>query len=229
MRLDIRLEVDLANVMANYFYRELIPQPNPTTIRVQPILPANQMPDEYSTFETIAGILRVNAFQIARSLYQGNQILTRNQIQNATGWLQMRNIDNNSHAHVENLRLGDLDIFALYDLFDRVHAESNPDLTVYSVIWEFWVNPQSLQFGGARGAPDLDFTCRIANKIYEYDMIRAGCAAVAAAVFLVKRLPEHSALNNQIKRPSSQKRIFDIALALQDKLGNLYSNFRLDY
>jgi hypothetical protein len=215
--------------MSNYFYRELIPQPNPTTIRVQPILPANQMPDEYTTFETIAGILRVNAFQIARSLYQGNQILTRNQIQNATGWLQMRNIDNNSHAHVENLRLGDLDIFALYDLFDRVHAESNPDLTVYSVIWEFWVNPQSLQFGGARGGPDLDYTCKIANRIYEYDTVRAGCAAVAATVFLVKRLPEHTTLNHHIKRPSSHRKIYDLAMTLQDKLGTLHSNSRLDY
>jgi len=205
--------------MSNYFYRELVPEANPTTIRVQPILPADQMPDEHSTFETIASILRVNAFQIARSLYRGNQILTRNVIQNATGWLQMRNINNNSHAHVENIRLGDLDIFALYDLFERVHAESNPDLTVYSVIWEFWVNPQSLQFGAARGGPDMEFTCRVANKIYEYDMIRAGCAAVVTALFLIKRLPEHANLNHHIKRPTSHRKIFDIAIALEDKLG----------
>lgn len=213
--------------MANYFYRELIPEINPTTIRVTPILPADQMPDEHAVFETVAQILFTQSLSIARNLSQGQMVTRAQLLSNATGWLQMTNTDNNAHAHVENIRLSDLDVFALYDLFDRVHAESNPDLSVYTVQWEFWVNPQSVVLGGARLGLQRDGTCDISNKIYEYDGTRAGCAAVCAAVFLIKQLPEHRALNNQIKRPTAHRKIYNLALKLQDDLGTFISKHRL--
>jgi hypothetical protein len=175
--------------------------------------------DEHAVFETVAAILQREATQIARSLVQ-DRIVTRNNIlANARGWLQMTNIENNAHAHTEDVLISDLDVFTLYDLFDRVHSESNPDLTVYSVRWEFWVNPQSVLLGGARLASKTDGTCDISNKIYEYNQIRAGCAAVCCALFLIKTLPEYRALNNQIKRPTAHRKIYDLAIKIQDQLG----------
>jgi hypothetical protein len=124
--------------------------------------------------------------------------------------------------------LGDLDVFTLYDLFDRVAAESNPDLTVYSVQWEYWVNPQSLQFGADFTNKSIDFTCKVSNKLYEYDQIRAGCAAIVCAVFLIKHLPEHRSLNKNIQRKTSHRKIYDLSITLQDELGILSLNKRLD-
>jgi hypothetical protein len=207
--------------MANSFFREFLPSERPTTIRIRPILPADQLPDEAGMFDTIAGLLFSGAAQIARNL-ASNQVVTRNRLlENATGYLQMTNIDNDAHAHVEDLRLEDLDVFALLDLFDSVRSGSNPDLTIYTVQWQYWVNPQSVQFGGARLAQQRDGTCKHSNTVYEFNGVRAGCGAVCAAVFLIKHLPEHFALNNQLNRPSSKRKIFDIAMQLQDTLGNL--------
>lgn len=213
--------------MSRSYQREFIPEDRPTTIRVTPILPADQQADDHAVFETVAGILQTGAIQIAQSINQ-DQLVTRNNIlANADGYLQMTNIENNSHAHTENVRIADLDVFALLDLFDRVHAESNPNLTVYSVRWEFWVNPQSVLLGGARRASQKDGTCMIANKIYEYNQIRAGCAAVCCALFLIKKLPQYQSLNNHIKRPTSHRKIYDIAINLQDELRNPIFNIRM--
>lgn len=203
--------------MSRFYQREFIPEDRPTTIRVTPILPADQMPDEHSVFETVALILQNGARLIARNLLQSNVVMRDNM--NADGWVQMTNIENNQHAHTENVRIEDLDVFTLYDLFDRVHSESNPDLTVYSVRWEFWVNPQSVLLGGARLATSKDGTCIMSNKLYEYNQIRAGCAAVCCAIFLIKTLPEHRALNAKISRATSHRKIYDIALQLQTDLG----------
>lgn len=214
--------------MSRFYQREYIPEDRPTTIRVTPILPANQQANEYAVFETVAEILQTEARRIARGLVQ-DQIVTRNNLfANASGWLQMTNIENNAHAHTEDVRIADLDVFALLDLFDRVHSESNPDLTVYSVRWEFWVNPQSVLLGGARLASSKDGTCIIANKIYEFNQVRAGCAAVCCAIFLIKTLPEHRALNNHLKRSTSYRKIYDIALQLQTDLGNIIIKNRMD-
>lgn len=204
--------------MSNYFYRELVPQNRPTTIRVTPILPANQMPDELTTFETIAAILYREAVQIARSI--STQMITRqNLLANARGFLQMTNIDNNSHAHTADILISDLDVFALYDLFDRVSAESNPDLSVYTVRWEFWVNPASINVGGARIGKTENGTCNISNQIYEFGGVRAGCAAVCCTVFRIKKESVFSALCKNIQRRTAHRKIFDLAIALQDKLG----------
>lgn len=204
--------------MSRFFQREFIPVDRPTTIRVRPLLPADQMPDEHATFENIAAILQDGAREIARNLGPG-QIVTRNNLlQNANGFLQMTNIENNNHAHIEGVRIENLDIFTLYDLFDRAHAESNPDLSVYTVYWDFWVNPQSVLLGGARLAAQKDGTCKIANKLYEFNQIRAGCAAVCCAIHLIKTLPEHQSINNQINRPSSHRKIYDLALTIQNEL-----------
>lgn len=213
--------------MSRFYQREYIPEDRPTTIRVTPILPADQQPDELSVFETVAGILQTEASRIARNLL-ADQIVTRpNSLANASGWLQMTNIENSAHAHTEDVLISDLDVFTLLDLFDRAHSESNPNLTVYSVYWEFWVNPQSVLLGGARLASSKDGTCIISNKIYEYNQIRVGCSAVCCAVFLIKTLPEYRNINNQIKRPSSHKKIYDIAMELQNEFGIFKINIRL--
>jgi hypothetical protein len=205
--------------MANNFYRELIPVDLPTTIRVTPILPADQMPDELAVFETVAAILQTEAMAIARNLTNG-QIVTRNSLQRtARGYLQMTNINNNQHAHMADLLVSDLDVFTLMDLFDRVHAESNPDLTVYSVRWEFWVNPQSVVVGAARLGTTKNGTCDLSNKVYEFDNIRAGCAAICAMIFLIKKEPTHAALLKNIRRATSHRKIYDLAITLQDQLG----------
>lgn len=215
--------------MTNNFFREFLPSERPTTIRIRPILPADQMPDEAGMFDTIAGLLFSGAVQIARNL-ASNQVVTRQRIlENASGYLQMTNIDNNAHAHVEDLRLQDLDVFALLDLFDSVRSGSNPDLTIYTVEWQFWVNPQSVQFGGARLGQQRDGTCKHSNTVYEFNGIRAGCGAVCAAIFLIKHLPQYASINNNINRPSSKRKIFDIAMQLQETLGKLNSNNRLVY
>lgn len=214
--------------MSNAFYRELIPANRPTTIRVTPILPADQMPDEHAVFDTVAAILYSEALGIARSLTPAQIVTRRNILTNATGYLQMTNTENNAHAHVSDIRLADLDVFALYDLFDRVHSESNPDLSIYTVRWEFWVNPQSVVLGGARLGITKTGTCTYANKVYEYDSIRAGCASVCSAIFLIKKLPEYASLNKNITRNTSHRKIFDIAIKLQDELSNSFTNSRLD-
>jgi hypothetical protein len=204
--------------MSRFYQREYIPEDRPTTIRVTPVLPANQQPDEYAVFETVASILQTEALRIARSLVQDRIVTRNNLLANASGWLQMSNIENSAHAHTEDVLISDLDVFTLLDLFDRAHSESNPDLTVYSVRWEFWVNPQSVLLGGARLASSKDGTCIVANKIYEYNQIRAGCAAVCCAIHLIKILPEYRALHNQLNRASSHKRIYDLAISLQTEL-----------
>jgi len=204
--------------MSNYFYREFIPDNRPTTIRVTPILPGDQRPDEHTVFETVAGILYRESLQIARS-FVNDRMITRNQLlSTARGYLQMTNIENNAHAHTADMLISDLDVFALYDLFDRVHAESNPDLTVYSVRWEFWVNPNSIRVGGARLGSTENGTCNISNQVYEYDQIRAGCAAVCCTIFRIKKELEFRNLSRNLQRKSSHRKIYDLAIELQTDL-----------
>lgn len=209
--------------MANNFRVEFIPPDNPSTVRVTPMLPANQMPDELGMFGNIAMILRREARNIAQRQV-GNVVTNSQRVLRATGkylltigYLQMINIDNNAHAHIADLQIQELDAFKLAELFNRAHSESNPDLTVYTVEWEFWVNPISLTYGSGRLAKPMDHTCDIANRTYEYDGVQAGCAAICVAVFLVKHEPEFRALNNQIRRKTSHKRIYDLAIQKQNE------------
>jgi hypothetical protein len=212
--------------MSRFYQRERIPEDRPTTIRVTPILPADQQADELAVFETVAEILQTEARQIAGRILS-DQIVTTNIPNTASGYLQMTNIENNQHAHVEDLLISDLDVFALLDLFDRVRAESNPNLTVYSVRWEFWVNPSSVILGGARLASSKDGTCIVSNKIYEYNQIRAGCAAVCCAIHLIKTFPQYATLKHNLNRPTSHKKIYDIAINIQNELRNPNINNRM--
>ena len=204
--------------MSNYFYREFVPINRPTTIRVRPIFPADQMPDEHAVFDTVASILQREALQIARS-YEHNGRMTRNLLlATASGYLQMTNINNNAHAHLEDVMIRDLDIFILQDLFDRAHAESNPDLTVYTVQWEFWVNPNSVRIGAARKGKTENGTCTISNQLYEYDQVRAGCAAVCCALFRIRKEPQYASLSSNLMRKSSHRKIYNIAMEIQTDL-----------
>lgn len=199
------------------FNIEFIPAEAPVTVRVTPILPADQMPDEMAMFEYIAMILRRESIIIAQRL--SNRQIPRDQLlSRANGYLQMINVDNNSHAHIADLPLRDLNILSLMELFDRAHSESNPDLTIYTVEWSFWVNPESVSFGGSAGKP-LNNTCEIANKNYEFDNIKVGCAAICATIFRIKHEPQFHNLNHNIKRKSAHRKIYDLAMELQNKLG----------
>jgi hypothetical protein len=212
--------------MADNFYREFIPNDRPRTVLVRPILTADQPVAEEQLVQTIASILQQGAIQIATSI---NPITPLPIIMaNATGYLQMRNMDNTAHAHLANVPLLEINPAKLWELFGNATTNgSNPDLTVYTVEWDFWVNPNTVITGGFRGKA-LDHTCQRSNKTYAYDGVEAGCAAICAAVFLIKTLPEHAALRNQLGRKTSDRRIFDIAIALQDKLSNIQPKNRLD-
>jgi hypothetical protein len=84
--------------MANNFRVEFIPPDNPSTVRVTPMLPANQMPDELGMFGNIAMILRREARIIAQR--QINDVVTNSQrVLRATGKLlnNIRILANDKH------------------------------------------------------------------------------------------------------------------------------------
>jgi hypothetical protein len=170
------------------FYYEQYPVERARTFEISPALPANEMPDEERMLIMIARELRTMVVNQIQQEFGWSLNQTLDTVQ---GYLQMQNVEDDRHAHTEDLNLRDLNVESLLEIFQRVlQSGSNPDLSIYQVKWQYWINSASLNIGRGRLAVGAKVgTHGLSNKNLSVDIdgenIKLGCASVALFTFLV--------------------------------------------
>lgn len=106
-----------------------------------------------------------------------------------SGVFQMNNIEDDRHTHTEQVFLRDINTLLIGESFNKATAGYNPDLTLYQVVFSYWVNPISYNVGGKP-------LCSLKNQrgIYPQTVktytnlagTEINCAAVAIAFVLSK-------------------------------------------
>jgi len=110
--------------------------------------------------------------------------MTNNQISRLVGNLQMNNIHNTMHTHLERVRVTEINTALVHQIFDTAtHAESNPDLTLEDVEWTFYILPGITV---ARKCKPTAGMAKLTTKPYPcFGIPEQGCMAIACAYSLI--------------------------------------------
>lgn len=227
------------------FYYDQYPEERSRTFEISPALPANEMPQEERMLILIANELRT---MVARQVQQEFGWPMNTILDTVEGYLQMQNTEDDRHAHTEDLRLRDLNVETLLEIFERVLASgSNPDLSIYQVKWQYWINSASLNVGRGRLAPGCKIgTHSLTNKNLSIEINgvqqKLGCAVVALFCFLVLKTNVYgNTLKNNLGRKNREKQMCSKIWDLQNELGwseqvsisqlqdflKIYTNYRI--
>lgn len=142
--------------------------------------------DPFAVLSRAADVLRhrvVREVRRFRPAWNKATILSR-----VRGLLQMVNYGDNTSptAHTNDLALSSLDDSALNDLLDRVNSSYGYELDVYTVVWNFYIDPNSLNVGsGGVVPPGKRPGIRPDSSLpYFYCGKPVSCAAVAITLHL---------------------------------------------
>ena len=152
--------------------------------------------DNYNNLQILnyfANLLKRRIYQISRRI---SSRTTNPQIRNRVRFsIFMNNVSNLGHNQSRtNVTLPELNGEYLEDMFEEATANgSNPDLDLYSLVWNVWVNPNSLQVGGSiiederqSGLAIIPKNIKIGkNEKFKSDDL--GCASRVLALGLFKK------------------------------------------
>lgn len=175
----------------------------PTHITITPVRRAGENVTETEVFATIADALRS---LVLLTLQPYRQLWTRNSIRRAvTGILQMRNIDDQRHAHTEDLNLADLETSSIAEIFHRATgAGSNPHLSIYMVEFTYWINP--LSFENGRGSAISHRTAGLYKFTLKTPLVPNGESINCAASALIYLLAKEGRYGDSFKEKIGQRR-----------------------
>ena len=184
---------------------------SPKEVTVRAIRRGGENYSEVQVYNLISAAIRRGTME-ALTTWRPNMSLET--MRNIQGILQMNNIAGDQHAHTEIMTINQLGAEAINELFDRARvAGSNPDLGIYDVEFNFWINPASLVIGGARTS------CGKTDGIYKKTMRTpgdVGCMASSLVFALSKQGFYSSAEEQRIRK--RDKSWLEASLKLQSDM-----------
>lgn len=194
------------------------PNGTPHTITIAPLQRGGDDVTEDQVFSTIADAIRS---RVLLALFPFRHLWTNSNIRrNVTGIIQMTNIGDSRHAHTDDLAIADLSTNTIADLFHRATgAGSNPNLSIYSVEFSYWVNPLSYQVGRGetlkKRAIGMHKTTMKTPQIEGRPIVN--CAAASLTFLLAKQGHYGETFKINISQPREKKRWVDLSLELMNQ------------
>lgn len=191
----------------------------PSIVTMTPVRRPGDDVSQLSSFDYLARALKRKILQRLRA-YLGwtNERL----LKVVNGSLMMRNITGNGQTFTDDVSLRDINGETFMDHFARPTASgSAPDLEIWQVEWNYWINPASIQIGRGK---NFNNPKNIKGLNYwDYKLFKTytgtiGCAAIALTIGLVFKIDDqkHKNLKHNIKK--SQSGFGQYALEIQTAL-----------
>lgn len=122
------------------------------------------------------------------------------------GYLFISNISGQGATfRSDRVLLNDLTPDFILDQFSRiVSPQSNPDLSVTDVEYEFWIDPFSLIVGAKKLDGSLEW------KPHPDFKDKLNCCAIAIAIGIIRKDPDYKSMNHNINRKCVSEFVYEI-------------------